>query len=115
MSRTPDELQLRGSDGGSACVVVRRWPRSRHAGATLRAADGADLIRLAEATGATVDTLPESIGGSTVDLTDPSGVPVRVVADTRELATRSAKVDDQLATGSIGYTAAQAAALRGRP
>ena len=116
VSRTPDELQLRGTDGGSACVVVRRVPRSRYEGATFRAADGADLIRLAEATGATVDKLPESIGGLTVDLTDPSGVPVRVVADTHELATLSAKVADQLAMRSIAYTAAQAAVvLRGRP
>ena len=43
-------------------------------------------MRLADATGAKVDKLPESIGGLTVDLTDPSGVPVRVVAGTHELA-----------------------------
>jgi Glyoxalase/Bleomycin resistance protein/Dioxygenase superfamily len=44
-------------------------------------------VRLADATGAKVEKLPESIGGLTVDLTDPSGVLVRVVADTHELAT----------------------------
>jgi hypothetical protein len=116
VSRTPDELRLRGTDGCSACVVVRRGPRSRYEGATFRAADGADLIRLAEATGATVDKLQQSIGGLTVDLTDSSGVPVRGVADIHELATLSAKVADQLAMRSIGYTAAPAAAvLRGRP
>jgi catechol 2,3-dioxygenase-like lactoylglutathione lyase family enzyme len=86
VSRTPDELQLRGTNAGSACVVVRRGSRSRYAGAAFRAAEAADLIRLADATGAKVDKLPESIGGLTVDLTDPSGVPVRVVADTHELA-----------------------------
>ena len=36
--------------------------------------------------GTKVEKLPESIGGLTVDLTDPSGVMVRVVADTHELA-----------------------------
>jgi hypothetical protein len=55
--------RTRGTDGGSACVVVRRGPRSRYEGATFRAADGADLIRLAEATGATVDKLQQSIAG----------------------------------------------------
>ena len=44
------------------------------------------MVRLADATGAKVEKLPESIGGLTVDLTDPSGVLVRVVADTHELA-----------------------------
>ena len=43
-------------------------------------------MRLADATGAKAEKLPESIGGLIVDLTDPSGVPVRVVADTHELA-----------------------------
>jgi catechol 2,3-dioxygenase-like lactoylglutathione lyase family enzyme len=85
VSRTPDELQLRGTDAGTACVVVRRGARSRYAGAAFRTADAADLVRLADATGATVDKLPDSIGGLTVDLADPSGVPVHVVADTHEL------------------------------
>ena len=44
------------------------------------------MLRLADATGAEVEKLPESIGGITVDLTDPSGVLVRVVTDTHELA-----------------------------
>jgi catechol 2,3-dioxygenase-like lactoylglutathione lyase family enzyme len=86
VSRTSDELQLRGTSADSPCVVVRRGSRSRYAGAAFRAADAADLMRLADATGAKVDKLPDSIGGLTVDLTDPSGVPVRVVADTHELA-----------------------------
>jgi hypothetical protein len=42
--------------------------------------------RLAEATGHTVTNLPESLGGVAVDLVDPSGTPVRVVADTQDLA-----------------------------
>ena len=49
-----------------------------------------------------------------LDLTDPSGVPVRGVADTHELATLSAEVAAQSAMVSIGYTPAQAAVLRGR-
>lgn len=86
VSGTPDELQLRGASAGSPCVVVRRGQRSRYAGVAFRAADTADVVRLAAATGAKVDKLPESIGGVAVDLTDPSGVTVRVVADTHELA-----------------------------
>jgi catechol 2,3-dioxygenase-like lactoylglutathione lyase family enzyme len=85
-SRTRDELQLRGTEAGPACVVVRRGRRSRYAGLAFRAADASDVVRLADATGAKVDRLPERIGGLTVDLTDPSGVPVRVVAGTHELA-----------------------------
>jgi catechol 2,3-dioxygenase-like lactoylglutathione lyase family enzyme len=85
VSRTPDELQLRGSDAGSTCVIVRRGP-SKYLGASFRAADSGDVLRLADATGATAAKLPETLGGLTVDLTDPSGALVRVVADTHQLA-----------------------------
>src|SRR5207342_3857077 len=83
--RTPDELQLRGTDPGSPCVLVRRGPRSRFAGLAFRAADAHDVRRLAEATDRPVAALPESLGGVTVDLVDPSGIPVRVVSNTHEL------------------------------
>src|SRR4051812_49227850 len=86
VSRTADELQLRGTDAGAPCVIVRRGPRSRYLGAAFRAADSTDVVRLADATGAKVEKLPESIGGLTVDLSDPTELLVRVVADTHELA-----------------------------
>jgi len=84
--RTRDELQLRGTDPGAPCVIVRHGPRSRFVGTAFKAADEADLLRLAAATGTTTRPLPETIGGLTVDLVDPSGIPVRVVAGTHELA-----------------------------
>ena len=87
VSRTADELLLRGTDSGDPCVVVRRGPCSRYLGAAFRAADSTDLVRLADATGTRVEKLPEHLGGFTVDLTDPSGVMVRVVAGTHELPT----------------------------
>src|SRR3954467_1242456 len=86
VSKTADELQLRGSDAGAPCVIVRSGPRSRYLGAAFRAADATDVQRLADATGAKVEKLPESIGGLTVDLSDPTELLVRVVADTHELA-----------------------------
>ena len=87
VSRTADELLLRGTDSSHPCVVVRRGPCSRYLGAAFRAADSTDLVRLADATGTRVEKLPEHLGGFTVDLTDPSGAMVRVVAGTHELAT----------------------------
>ncbi|MEU5528005.1 VOC family protein [Micromonospora chersina] len=83
--RTQDELHLRGTDPGSPCVLIRRGPRSRFIGPAFKAADPRDVLRLAEATGRTMNPLPESLGGMTVDLVDPSGAQVRVVADTHEL------------------------------
>jgi catechol 2,3-dioxygenase-like lactoylglutathione lyase family enzyme len=83
--RTNDELHLRGTDPRSRCVIVRRGPRTRFLGAAFTAHDEADLLRLSEATGARTRPLPETIGGLTVDLVDPSGVPVRVVAGTHQL------------------------------
>ena len=85
VSRTADELQLRGTDSGAPCVIVRRGPRSTYLGAAFRAADATDVLQLADATGAKVSKLPQSIGGVTVDLRDPSGVLVRVVDGTHAL------------------------------
>ncbi len=72
--RTDDELHLRGSDAGAPCVLIRRGPRSRFIGPAFVAAEHSDLLRLADATGATVRPLPETLGGVTVDLVDPSGI-----------------------------------------
>ncbi len=84
--RSDDELQLRGSDAGAPCLIVRRGTRSRFMGVAFTAQDNADVLRLAEATGVAPRPLPESIGGMSVDLVDPSGIPVHVVAGTHSLA-----------------------------
>jgi hypothetical protein len=84
--RTTDELHLRGSDPAAPCVVIRRGPRSQFVAAAFRAADARDVFRLADATGRTVTQLPETLGGINVDLVDPSGLQVRVVSETYELA-----------------------------
>ncbi|GAB0104137.1 VOC family protein [Nocardia sp. JMUB6875] len=84
-SRTAEELQLRGTDPGAPCVLIRRGGRSRFVGPAFRAADSADLLRLADATGTRAVPLPDSLGGLTVDLVDPSRLRVRVVAETHEL------------------------------
>ncbi len=83
--RTSEELQLRGTDAGAPCLVVRRGPRSRFVGTAFTAADEVDVRRLADAMGAPTTPLPESIGGLSVDLVDPGGVPVRVTAGTHAL------------------------------
>lgn len=83
--RTADEVHLRGTDPGSPCVLIRRGARSRFVGPAFHAADSADLLRLAEATGTRAVALPESLGGLTIDLADPSRLRVRVVAGTHEL------------------------------
>jgi len=81
-----DALQLRGTDPDTPCLTVRRGPRSRFVGMAFTAQDEVDVLRLADATGAAVRPLPESIGGLSVGLVDPSGVPVQVVAGTHDLA-----------------------------
>ncbi|MDH6245060.1 VOC family protein [Mycobacterium sp. OTB74] len=83
--RTDTELHLRGSDPGAPCVLIRRGAQTRFRGIAFTAADDADLLRLADQTGNRVAPLPESIGGLGVQLTDPSGIPVRVVSGTRPL------------------------------
>ncbi len=56
--RTPDELQLRGTDAGAPCVLLRREARSRFVGTAFRAADDADVLLLADVTGAPAKPLP---------------------------------------------------------
>jgi catechol 2,3-dioxygenase-like lactoylglutathione lyase family enzyme len=84
-ARTPDELALRGTDAGAPCVLLRRGNRSRFVGTAFRAADDVDVLRLADVTGAPTKPLPESLGGVSVDLLDPSGLRVRVVAGMHEM------------------------------
>src|SRR5947209_1099833 len=81
----PNELHLRGTQAGGPCVIVRHGPRTRFTGVAFRAGDEADVLRLADKSGCPMGPLPESIGGVSVDLVDPSGMPVRVVAGMREL------------------------------
>ncbi|MUL85315.1 MULTISPECIES: VOC family protein [unclassified Mycolicibacterium] len=83
--RTAHELQLRGTDAGAPCVIIRRGSRTRFLGAAFKAQDEADLLRLAKAANTRPRPLPETIGGLTVDLIDPSGMPVHVVAGTHQL------------------------------
>lgn len=83
--RTGEELHLRGSDSTAPCVIVRRGSRSRFLGVAFAAADEADLLRLASATGTRTRPLPAAIGGMAVNLADPGGVPVRVVAGMHSL------------------------------
>ncbi|MEU0967438.1 VOC family protein [Streptomyces sp. NPDC005917] len=78
-ARTERELWLRGTFAGSPCMVIRRGPASRFIGPAFRAAEGADLDRLARATGGTVQDIGVPGGGQSVALLDPSGFPVRVV------------------------------------
>lgn len=83
--RTDTELQLRGADPGGPCVLIRRGETTRFRGMAFSASGEADVLRLADKTGRPVRPLPESIGGIGVDLVDPSGFPVRVVAGVRPL------------------------------
>ncbi|MFE5371265.1 VOC family protein [Streptomyces mirabilis] len=78
-ARTERELWLRGTFEGSPCMVIRRGRASRFIGAAFRAAERADLDRLARATGSTVRDIGVPGGGQSVALLDPSGLPVRVV------------------------------------
>lgn len=83
--RTEHELHLRGTDERAPCVIIRKGPRSAFLGPAFRAAESNDVLRLAEATGRRVTELPETLGGITVDLLDPSGLRVRVVSGTDDL------------------------------
>jgi hypothetical protein len=83
--RGPDEVLLRGTLSGGPCLILRRGPRRRFAGVAFQACDEADVLRLANAHGAPTRPLPDAVGGVSVELVDPSRMPVRVVAGMTEL------------------------------
>jgi catechol 2,3-dioxygenase-like lactoylglutathione lyase family enzyme len=83
--RTDDELHLRGTEARSPCVIIRKGSRSRFLGPAFLADETADLHRLGNATGRAVTPLPETLGGSGIELTDPSGLRMSVVAGVRQL------------------------------
>ncbi|MFD7409362.1 VOC family protein [Streptomyces sp. NPDC059866] len=78
-ARTEHELWLRGTFAGSPCMVIRRGRASRFIGPAFRAAERADVDRLARVVGHTVRDIDVPGGGRSVALFDPSGLPVRVV------------------------------------
>ncbi|MFJ9024791.1 VOC family protein [Streptomyces sp. NPDC102259] len=93
-ARTERELWLRGTLAGTPCMVIRKGRSNSFIGPVFRAAERADLGRLARATGSDVRDLRDARdiedvrdvrdtgvpgGGEVVDLLDPSGFPVRVV------------------------------------
>ena len=80
--RTEDELQLRGTDAGAPCLIVRRGARSRFVGMAFHRAGRGRRAAPGRRDGQRPRPLPESIGGVAVDLVDPSGIPVHVVAGT---------------------------------
>lgn len=98
--RTADELQLRGADAGSPCAIIRRGSRSRFRGMTFRVEHASDLTRLSSATGAGITPLPESLGGLSVELADPNGIPVRVVTGTHRLSELPAQTPHVLNLGT---------------
>ena len=100
--RDPAQIHLRGTNAGSPCVILRRGQRTRFAGLALRAADEVDVLRLADVTGTALQPLPESIGGVSVQLTDPSGMPVKVVAGLHELPAQPTQPPQLANTGPAG-------------
>src|SRR5204863_4077114 len=83
--RSEAELHLRGTLPGSQAVIIRRGPRSRFVAPAFRASSRADLQRLARAAGSEVKERRGAGGGAIVQLTDPVGIPVRVVTDVEQL------------------------------
>ena len=80
--RSDRELHLRGTQAGAPCVIIHKGRTPRFLGPAFYAAETRDLLTLADTLGTRVLPLPEMLGGSVVETADPSGLRVRIVADT---------------------------------
>lgn len=98
-TRTSDELRLRGTFAGTDSLVIRRGPSSRFVGPVFQAVAAEDLDRLARHTGTRVRPLGPGKPGRIVELRDPSGFPVGVVAGADERVDLPGQVALPLNTG----------------
>lgn len=81
-SRTEDLLFMRGTGPSPYCYRVHRGPQARFRGFGLLVSGHADLERLARLPGAgAIRSMTYPGGGYVLDLTDPSGFRVEVVAE----------------------------------
>lgn len=83
--RTDHSLYLRGTEAGPPAVVIRKARRTAFLGPTFLAENPRDVVRFADALGATASAMAEDIGGVAVEVRDPSGMRVRVAADVTPL------------------------------
>ena len=83
-ARTDTELYLRGAMAGTHSLIIREGRTSRFVAPAFKAGSRADVARLAKANGTGVRPLTGPGGGVGVDLLDPSGIPVRVVAEVQQ-------------------------------
>ncbi|WP_328350249.1 VOC family protein [Mycobacterium sp. NBC_00419] len=110
--RTADELALRGTDASAPCVLIRKGVDTRFAGVAFEAQDEIDVLRLADRTNSPTRSLPESLGGLAVELSDPSGIPVKVVAGLHRLPSQPAQ---QPHTFNFGHDVRRANATQRPP
>jgi catechol 2,3-dioxygenase-like lactoylglutathione lyase family enzyme len=82
---TDELLWLRGMLPAGPCIKVTRGSPAAFLGLAFEVADRADLDRLAELHNAAVVEINEPGSGAMVELRDPTGTHVRVVADVDEL------------------------------
>ncbi|MFC7449099.1 VOC family protein [Rhodococcus daqingensis] len=110
--RTPQELHLRGTLPGPACLIIRRGRRARFVAPVYRASSRTDLERLARALDGAVRPLAGPGGGYGIDVHDPSGSLVRVVAEVEELP---ALAEQQALTLNVGTRADRINAVQRPP
>jgi catechol 2,3-dioxygenase-like lactoylglutathione lyase family enzyme len=79
VSRSPDELWLRGTFAGGNGVLIRKAKTARFVGPVFRAQSREDLERLSAHTGAPVRSLLGRPSSAIVELVDPSGFAVGAV------------------------------------
>ena len=96
--RTTDTLYLR-ADAGSPCVVIRKGRRTRFLDLHSRLPT-APMCQVANSMGVRATPIGEPPGGVGVSVLDPSGMPLRVVADVDQLPAIGAPAEPVFNFGS---------------
>jgi catechol 2,3-dioxygenase-like lactoylglutathione lyase family enzyme len=98
--REPDAIHLRGSRPGTPAMVIRKGAHSRFVGPTFKAAEAADLERLARVNDTRVEPLSGTVDGTIVRLRDPSGFAVDVTHVRNELTAHAEQPPQVLNVGA---------------
>ena len=112
VTRTPDQLRMRGASAAPFIYWAQRGKHSRYLGAAFCVGSAADLVRMEQEAGARRLPPDQLAGGEGVELLDPAGNRLWLIHGQARVAPLSLRAPLHPHTNSVGHTARVNAAVR---